>query len=289
VRRRDYAFNLFYESLYLPLSFHPCAALIRRRIRQTRELSCDEVVADRVINPEVYARSLVKLASSAPPLKRLSVTATVGIADADILEARIMSLLNRSKLDTRPKRVFLIALSILLLVPCIAIASFAMKFDLKPTESAALVQEPSQQEKERREKEMLEMRGGAQEQTVREIRERMANDPQLREEIMRRRQEEIKVRTIRQNALVKLAKISMDQAIQIATSQKPGTVLECSLDAEHWQEPGKLAGDALVFYRVVIVSPEDAESGALTHVWVNAVDGSVMRSEREMPRVERPE
>jgi beta-lactamase regulating signal transducer with metallopeptidase domain/predicted transcriptional regulator len=61
IRRRDYAFNLVYELLYLPLSFHPCAALIRRRIRQTRELSCDEVVAERIMTAEVYARSLVKI------------------------------------------------------------------------------------------------------------------------------------------------------------------------------------------------------------------------------------
>jgi hypothetical protein len=46
-----------------------------------------------------------KLASSAPPLQRLSVSTTVGIADADILEARIMSLLRKPKLDTRRKRV----------------------------------------------------------------------------------------------------------------------------------------------------------------------------------------
>ncbi len=134
IRRRDYAFNLVYELLYLPLSFHPCAALIRRRIRQTRELSCDEVVAERIMTAEVYARSLVKLASSAPPLQRLSVSTTVGIADADILEARIMSLLRKPKLDTRRKRVILIAVSLLLLVPCLAAASFAMKFDLTPAD-----------------------------------------------------------------------------------------------------------------------------------------------------------
>jgi beta-lactamase regulating signal transducer with metallopeptidase domain len=63
VRRRDYALNFIYELLYLPLLFHPAAALIRRRIRQTRELSCDELVAERVLNAEIYARSLVKLAS----------------------------------------------------------------------------------------------------------------------------------------------------------------------------------------------------------------------------------
>ena len=76
-------------------------------------------MAERILTAEVYARSLVKLASSAPPLQRLSVSTTVGIADADILEARIMSLLRKPKLDTRRKRVILIAVSLLLLVPCL--------------------------------------------------------------------------------------------------------------------------------------------------------------------------
>jgi beta-lactamase regulating signal transducer with metallopeptidase domain len=156
IKRRDYAFNLFYELLYLLVSFHPAASLIRRRIRQTRELSCDELVAERILNAEVYARSLVQLASSAPTLRRLSVTTTVGIADADILEARVMSLLKKSKLDTRRKRMVLIGLSLLLLAPCLAAASFAMKFDMQPV--MATVQDPAQQEKERKEKETGELR-----------------------------------------------------------------------------------------------------------------------------------
>ena len=103
VARRDYVLNFIYELLYLPVSFHPAAALLRRRIKQTRELCCDELVAERILNAQVYARSLVALASSAPPLRRLSVTTTVGIADADILEARIMSLLNKPKMNRRWK------------------------------------------------------------------------------------------------------------------------------------------------------------------------------------------
>jgi beta-lactamase regulating signal transducer with metallopeptidase domain/uncharacterized membrane protein YkoI len=303
IRRRDYAFNLVYELLYLPLSFHPCVALIRRRIRQTRELSCDEVVAERIMTAEVYARSLIKLASSAPPLQRLSVSTTVGIADADILEARIMSLLRRTKLDTRRKRVILIAVSLLLLVPCLAVASFAMKFDLTPADEAALVQEPSQQEKERREKDAGEVRvrtelgdemtltaDGTYTSTDGGKTWRIANDPQIREKVMAKRELEFKMSAIRQATLIRMAKISMDQAIQVATSQKPGKVLQCSLDAEHWKEPGVLAEDGFVFYHVMLVANEDGETGAVTHVLVNAVDGSVIKTEKELPRTgRRPE
>ncbi len=144
VVRRDYVFNLIYEVLYLPLSFHPAAAFIRRCIKQTRELCCDELVAQRIINPEVYARSLVKLAGSAPTLRRLSVTTTVGIADADILEARIMSLLKKPRIDARWKRIALVLVSLLLLVPCIGAAAFAMRFEMQPT-GEMLVQEPVQE------------------------------------------------------------------------------------------------------------------------------------------------
>jgi len=285
VRRRDYALNLIYEFLYLPLSFHPAAALIRRRIRQTRELSCDELVAERILNADVYARSLVQLASSAPTLVRLSVTTTVGIADADILEARIMSLLKKSKMDTRKKRIMLIAVSMLLLIPCLAAASFAMKFDLKPTETVA-VQQPSQQEKQRKE-EVMTMRTRTASPDERENEVRIEMDPKFREEVIAKQELEFKMRAIRQAALVKVARINMDQAIQIATSQKPGKVLQCSLDAEHWKEPGVLAEDGIVFYRVILVANDEVESGGVTHVWVNAVDGSIIRTEKELPRKQR--
>ena len=83
---------------------------------------------------------------------------------------------------------------------------------------------------------------------------------------MAKRELEFKMSAIRQAALIRMAKISMDQAIQIATSQKPGKVLQCSLDAEHWKEPGVLAEDGYVFYHVMLVANEDGETGAVTHV-----------------------
>jgi beta-lactamase regulating signal transducer with metallopeptidase domain len=283
IKRRDYAFNLMYELLYLLLAFHPAAALIRRRIRQTRELSCDELVAERILNAEVYARSLVQLASSAPSLRRLSVTTTVGIADADILEVRVMSLLRKSKMDTRRKRMVLIAVSLLLVVPCLAAASFAMKFDLQATQLQG--QEPQEKEKLERTK-VREMRGVAELPEI-ELKRKIESDPQFREEFIARQALEMKMRTLKQAALVKAARISMDQAIQIATSQKPGKVLECTLDGEHWKEPGVLAPDSQVFYRVLLVSAEDVETGGLTHVWVNALDGSILKTEQEKMRRER--
>jgi uncharacterized membrane protein YkoI len=275
VARYDYVLNFVYELLFLPVSFHPAAALLRRRIKQTRELVCDELVAERILNAQVYARSLVALASSAPPLRRLSVTTTVGIADADILEARIMSLLSKPKLNRRWKKSMLVGVSLLLLVPSLAAAAFAMRFELANT-----VQNPEQQEKELKEKRRADAveRESTNEQ---EFKERMARDPNFRREVQRKEELEMEMREVRQAALVRLARISMDQAIQIANSQTPGKVLECNLTAEKWEEPGNLAKDGIVFYHVVIA--DETNPGA-THVWVNAVDGSIIKTEKELPR-----
>ena len=277
VARHDYLLNFIYELLFVPISFHPAAALLRRRVKQTRELCCDELVAERILNAEVYARSLVRLASSAPPLRRLSVTTTVGIADADILEARIMSLLRKPELNTRWKKLLLIVVSLLLLVPCAAAATYAMRFDMETN-----AQDPATQEKERTEKEKREMKARSAEGE--EIKWRVA-DPRMREEMVRKEQMEVEMREVRQAALVRLAKINMDQAIQIATSQNPGKVMECNLEATHWKEPGKLADDGVVFYHVMIAN-ENSEGAA--HVWVNAVDGSIIKTEKELPRKRQP-
>jgi hypothetical protein len=49
--------------LALPLAFHPAAALIRRKIRETREQACDELAA-AVLGAKGYARALVALGRS---------------------------------------------------------------------------------------------------------------------------------------------------------------------------------------------------------------------------------
>jgi beta-lactamase regulating signal transducer with metallopeptidase domain len=275
VARRDYVLNLFYELLFVPISFHPAAAFLRRRVKQTRELCCDELVAERILNAEIYARSLVRLAGSAPPLRRLSVTTTVGIADADILEARIMSLLKRPELNTRWKKSLLVVVALLLLVPCVAAAAFAMRFDVETN-----AQDPAVQEKERREKEVLETKMRRANE-MDEQKMKMALDPAFREERERKEKVEMEMREARQAALIRLARINMDQAIQIATSQQPGKVLLCSLEGKGWEEPGKLAKDGIVFYHVMIAN--EGEVGA-THTWVNAIDGSIIKTEKELPR-----
>ncbi|MEP6706129.1 MAG: TonB family protein [Pyrinomonadaceae bacterium] len=175
VARRDYILNLLYELIYLPLSFHPAAALLRRRIRQTRELCCDDLVAKKLLRPEVYARSLVRLIGSAPLAARLAADTTIGITDADILEVRIMSLLTKPKLSARRRTLLLIAASLLLITPCIAAASFAIRFDINGT--APGLSQPQEIRREPRQE--LERAREELQRQERELKDRLKNNPDL--------------------------------------------------------------------------------------------------------------
>jgi beta-lactamase regulating signal transducer with metallopeptidase domain len=95
---RRFCAQPLYELLLLPISFHPAAALMKRHINRTRELICDEMVAESVVDSTVYARSLIRLADSV----LLSCPAyTLGVFDADILEERIMQLIERKDSTAR--------------------------------------------------------------------------------------------------------------------------------------------------------------------------------------------
>ena len=314
VARRDYLLNLIYELMFLPLSFHPAAALMKRQITKTRELRCDELVVERLLHHEVYARSLVRLAGWALPLNRRAQTIVVGIADADILEVRIMSLLKRTKSSLRRNIVLVSAAALLLAVPGVVAAAFAINFTIEPG-----FQEPSRAAKERRETEERaeqEMKAGW-ETEIQELKQKIERETdatikaKLEQELRQRMEEREKtvftfdrngqVFTARmradgnaefeaqqKNELAKAAKISMDQAIQIATSTSPGKVIECSLVGEHWSAPGELAKTSKVLYHVVILSGDEANPMTM-HVLVNAVDGSVVKTEKEERKRENPE
>lgn len=158
IARRDYLTNLIYECVYLPVSFHPAAWLIRRRIRQTRELCCDERVTSKLLPPDVYARSLVRMIGTSPLTPRLAADTTIGIVESDNLEGRIMSLLKSHKLTGRRKNILLLIASLLLAVPCIAATPFALSFEInqqEPAVSGQVREQDEQQQQTRRRAEML--------------------------------------------------------------------------------------------------------------------------------------
>jgi len=171
VARRDYLANLIYEIIYLPMSFHPAATLIRRRIKQTRELCCDESVTTKLLKAETYVRSLVRLIGAAPLDHRPAVDTTIGISESDILEVRIMSLLKTKKLTARRKRLMLIMATLLLVAPCVAATSFALTLDIDRQEpTATATNEKSDRQKQEREREELK-------RAVRELKEKAQTAP----------------------------------------------------------------------------------------------------------------
>lgn len=148
IARRDYLTNLIYEFVYLPVWFHPAAWLIRRRIRQTRELCCDERVTSKLLRPDVYARSLVRMIGTSPLTPRMAADTTIGIVESDNLEGRIMSLLKSHKLTGRRKNILVLIASLLLAVPCIAATPFALSFEIKQHDPAVFEQSWAQDEQQ---------------------------------------------------------------------------------------------------------------------------------------------
>jgi hypothetical protein len=100
IKRRDFAWNLIYELLFLPVSFHPAALLVKRRINETRELACDETVSELLLDAQAYARSIVSLANSS--FSTGQTTYILGVNNADILEESVMKLLaKQTSVNTR--------------------------------------------------------------------------------------------------------------------------------------------------------------------------------------------
>ncbi len=94
IQRRDFLWNALVEAFYPFIAFHPCAALIRRRIRDTRELACDDLVTEKVLEAPRYAAALLEVAlQSAEAPIAVAEVATLGAGN---LEERIRRLIVRS-------------------------------------------------------------------------------------------------------------------------------------------------------------------------------------------------
>jgi uncharacterized membrane protein YkoI len=194
-----------------------------------------------------------------------------------------MSLPDRKIFKVHGSTWLLMLLTLVLAVPCVGVAAFARGLDFDAF--APGIQEPRAQEQTKEYQAGKE--AGANEARRREQREReMAGaEPgsQVKAELAERaRHEQIELgaKQTMQAALVNLAKIPMDKAIQIATSQQPGKVLSCTLVGERWESLGRLAKDARVLYHAIIISGDETNS-VTTHVLINALDGSVVKTENE--------
>lgn len=108
LRRRDYAKNLLYEILSLPIAWHPVVWLTRTRIAESREILCDHQAAHLTHGPQAYARALLRLASRQSARTPQPIHA-IGIFDTQSLERRIMQLTQLPIRTTLTRRLLTLA------------------------------------------------------------------------------------------------------------------------------------------------------------------------------------
>ncbi len=135
VRRRDFAKNLVYEVVALPVSFHPLLWLTRMRVAESREMVCDRMAAEAVAGRERYLRCLLRLATMLSDRRPAGVLHAIGIFDANIFERRVMNLTRRDVRVSGARRVAIAAACVVIgAVTCVSAMALRMEV------SAATVQ-----------------------------------------------------------------------------------------------------------------------------------------------------
>ncbi len=128
IARRDFLVNLLLEIASLPIAYHPACWLLKKQIDESRELSCDAMAARVSTGSETYARSLLSLARTICAAPPAAFTNALGIFEANILEKRIMHLIDRRPASSRPARLFSVVIgSTLLGVTCLGISVFTLQ------------------------------------------------------------------------------------------------------------------------------------------------------------------
>jgi TonB family protein len=95
IERHDFAKNLLYGAISLPIAYHPVLWLTTSRLAVTREMICDEMAASTITGRELYVRSLLRLASMLSDRAPARTIHAIGIFDANIFERRIMNLAHK--------------------------------------------------------------------------------------------------------------------------------------------------------------------------------------------------
>ncbi len=133
LRRRDYAKNLFYEVLTLPITWHPVIWLTRARIAESREILCDHLAAHITFGPHDYACALLRLASQQSIRKPQTIHA-IGIFDTQSLERRIMKLTQSQIRSTVARRAVTLAACTIL---ALATGAFALGLHVDAASASA--------------------------------------------------------------------------------------------------------------------------------------------------------
>jgi bla regulator protein blaR1 len=134
IKRRDFQKNLFYEAASLVLSFHPVIWILKIHIAQTREMICDDMATEELIDSRRYTESLLRLATMVAVGSRVSTSHAIGIFDANILEKRIMMMnLKKPRVSSALKYGLVIPAAMFLL--SIAMGGAAMAVVIEPPSS----------------------------------------------------------------------------------------------------------------------------------------------------------
>jgi len=117
IRRLDFGKNFFYEVVGLLTAFHPVTWFIKSQIAQTREMICDRMAADALLDRRTYGQALLRLATKMQPTSSAAFQ-TIGLFDTNSLERRIMTLLTSQPQVTRIRRYLSGVTAIVLLSIC---------------------------------------------------------------------------------------------------------------------------------------------------------------------------
>jgi TonB family protein len=148
--RRDFAKNLLYGLVSLPVIWHPLMRCTRARVAESRELICDAIAADAIAADAVagrkrYAQSLLRLASMLSGHPRVAALHAIGILsfhpesrnpDSRIFERRVMTLTRKpTQMNTARRILIATACSVLALATCTS--ALALRMDVSAPAQAA--------------------------------------------------------------------------------------------------------------------------------------------------------
>jgi TonB family protein len=131
IRRRDFAWNLFYEAISLAIAWHPLLILTRGQLNESRELATDAEAAGLLDGNRTYARSLVRIAARMAAHPAPQPLAAMGIYDTNVFERRIVNLMRKSQKVSLLRRAA-VAAGCALLALAASYTAMALQADVKP-------------------------------------------------------------------------------------------------------------------------------------------------------------
>jgi TonB family protein len=138
MKRHDFQKNLLYEVTSLVVAFHPITWMLKSRIAQTREMVCDGMATERLIDSRSYTQALLRLATMVAMTSQVLPSHAIGIFDANILEKRIMMMNLKRKRIGSGLKYGVIAPAILFLLS-VAVGGAAMAVVIEPQSASATV------------------------------------------------------------------------------------------------------------------------------------------------------